>query len=187
MLSVCLDIDGVVLDFNKGLQDYLKQKGYDFKPEECTDYNYRNVKLDFDASIIYDAMKDINLYNCMTIKPRALEAIDLLKRHCKVYGYTASVDVPEIIDKRSRLLSDLGIDGRVIVGDKPVIPNVDALFDDCLDVHRVWFKAKTKTKQYLINAPYNQLDESKDFDLATVIMRSTDLYSAVNDFLQGVI
>lgn len=180
---VCVDFDGTVLDFHQGLKRRLAQLGHDYHPEKCIDYNF-NGDIGCDRALIYKLFTDVELYRQLPFFVDSEAAISMLLERCNtVYGYTASVAEPTIFKERTELVEKLGMTPKVFVGKKPVM-DADALFDDCLGVHRCWVNAGSKAKLYLIAAPHNQVtEENKDDPIWEHVIRCDSLFEAVQMYL----
>ena len=186
MPGAYVDIDGTVLDFHEGLRRRLAELGHTFIPENCLDYNF-NGEIGCDKEIIFNLFKnDEELYNQLPFLDGSKEAIALLLEHCgTVYGYTASVENENIFSQREKFVEELGMTPMVYVGRKPVIDTADALFDDCLGVHKCWVRANSKAKLYLINQVHNQVtEENKDDPVWQHVIRCNSLLEAVQMYLK---
>ena len=138
-----------------------------------------------DKQVIYDAFKDAELYRKLPFYDGAKKALSLLvERVDTVYGYTASVDSETIFNERKELVEKLGLIPKVFVDKKPVM-DADALFDDCIGVHRCWVAANSKAKLYLINQNHNQVtDENRNDPIWDSVIRCDSLLEAVEMFLE---
>lgn len=185
MSSVCVDIDGTVLDFHEGLKIRLAELGHTYYPERCTDYHFHG-DIGCDREIIYNLFTDEELYHKLPFFKTSKEAISLLLAKCDtVYGYTASVANQNIFQQREELVRELGMEPKVFVGKKPVMDSADALFDDCLGVHRCWVQAKSKAKLYLIDQTHNQItEENKNDPIWQSVIRCNSLLDAVQKYLK---
>ena len=183
--SSALDVDGTSFNFPGAVKAYLAERGYTFHPENCTDYHFHG-DIGCDRQLIYDSFDKKELYDKLKPYEGAIEAINLLKQHTTVYGYTASVADPTIFNQRVKLVEDLGMIPKVFVKHKPVI-DADVLFDDCLGVHRCWVEANSKAKLYLINQPHNQMtEENKDDPIWQHVIRCNSLLEAVQMYLKDI-
>lgn len=155
MRIALVDIDNTVVDMCGALRDYLALQGYTFIPENCIRYNF-DGDVGVDKSIIFPTLKKPEMFELLQIYDGVVEAIDLLKEHCRVVAYTGTPDYSTLRKQRAILCDNLGFD-EIMMFDykKPVFNEVDVIFDDCLDVHKDWFLNANVT-QYLINQPYNQ-------------------------------
>ena len=186
MPNVCVDIDGTVLDFHEGLRRRLAELGHTFIPENCLDYDF-NGEIGCDKQVIFDLFKtDEELYYQLPFLDESREAVALLlEQGDTVYGYTASVENKNIFNHRERFVEELGMIPRVYVGRKPVM-DADALFDDCLGVHKCWVRANSKAKLYLINQVHNQVtEENKDDPIWQHVIRCNSLMDAVQMYLKN--
>lgn len=184
MPKVCVDIDGTVLDFHEGLRIRLAELGHTFIPENCVDYGF-NGNIGCDKSIIFDLFTDEELYHRLPFLKDAKDAVKLLLEECDaVYGYTASVKHEAIFREREAFVKELGMIPDVYVERKPVIVDADALFDDCLGVHRCWANANSNAKLYLINQYHNQMtEENRDDPIWKRVIRCDSLMDAVKKYL----
>jgi 5'(3')-deoxyribonucleotidase len=182
---VCVDIDGTTMDFHKALQIRLRELGHTYYPERCIDYNF-NGDIGCDRNLIFDLFDDEELYRRLPFYENAKKAISMLLEQCDtVYGYTASVAAENIFNQRKELVEELGMIPRVFVNKKPVMEDADALFDDCLGVHRCWVNAGSHAKLYLINQQHNQMtEENKDDPIWNSVIRCNSLFEAVQMYLR---
>ena len=183
MRKVCVDIDNTVLAYHEGLRRFLAEKGITFYPEKCIDYDF-NGDVGCDRSIIFASMKDPRLYDMLPFLQDAEAAVQLLKKHCDVHAYTCAPSNQEILNKRIAFVKTLGITPNVFVDKKPVVADADALFDDCVGVHKTWMRANSNAKLYLINAYNNQVrEENKDDPIWDRVIRCDSLMDAVKKYL----
>lgn len=163
---VCVDIDGVVLNFLFGLERYLGLKGYYYSAESQKTYAFTRESLGYDPSVVYDAFKEPSLYSLCPLYDGVSEAARVLTGACQVQAYTSVVDIPEIKDMRRKLCHSLGF-GYVeyVYRDKPVVFEADALFEDDLSIIKKWIDAGSNAKIYLIDHTYNQPDSKSLYDI----------------------
>ena len=182
---VALDIDNVVIDFSARIQEYLAKQGITFKPEKVERYDFTG-EIGCSKEDVYNSFHNVDFYDDLPYTEGAKEAIQKLKdNNIEVVGYTGAVNVSEIVESRSKLLRDLGLSGSVYIGEKPVLNDFDALFEDSLEVIVRWQKAKSKTKLYLINKPYNQVSFNEHIGIDwSKLQRVDNLLSAVDNFLE---
>lgn len=181
---VCVDFDGVLLDFCKALSDALLEHGYNLDPQGVIDYNFK-YDIGFPRKIVFETMKQARMYLLEEPYEGAIEALDLLKKYTIVKPYTGCVDKPEAITIRQELINSFGLKGKPYVDcDKPVYFQADALFEDNLLVIKDWQMANSKAKIFLINQPYNQQtsDNSKSLDWSCIV-RCKNFADAVNKYL----
>ncbi len=183
MRKVCVDVDNTILAFHDGLKIFLAEKGVTFYPEKCIDYDF-NGEVGCDKSIIFDSLKDPRLYELLPFLEDAEAAVRLLTEHCDVQAYTCPHANPEIFRQRTAFVESLGMTPNVFAGKKPVFEDVDALFDDCVGVHKTWMRANSRAKLYLINS-YNNLvrEENKDDPIWERVIRCDSLMDAVRKYL----
>lgn len=185
MRKVCLDIDGVVLNLLEGLKIYLSKQNITFYPENVITYNFGG-NIGCSKGVIYNAFQDIDFYRNIPFINGSVEAIDRLKQKVIVQAYTTVVDIPEIYQLRSSLCKELGLEGVPYLGNKPVVSDADAVFDDCLGVHKDWIKDNSSAKQYLIDAPYNQKIKENELSFPhwNNVIRCKNLSEAVDLYLK---
>lgn len=180
-----VDIDGTAYNFHGAVKAYLEEMGHTFYPEKCIDYHF-NGDIGCDKQLIYDSFDKKELYDKLKAYEGSIEAINLLRQHGTVYGYTASVAEPSIFNQRVKLVEELGMIPKVFVKHKPVI-DADALFDDCLGVHRCWIAANSNAKLYLIDQPHNRVtEENKDDPIWQRVIRCNSLLEAVQLYLSDI-
>lgn len=180
-----VDIDGTAYNFHGAVKAYLEEMGHTFYPEKCIDYHF-NGDIGCDKQLIYDSFDKKELYDKLKAYEGSIEAINLLRQHGTVYGYTASVAEPSIFNQRVKLVEELGMIPKVFVKHKPVI-DADALFDDCLGVHRCWIAANSNAKLYLIDQPHNRMtEENKDDPIWQRVIRCNSLLEAVQLYLSDI-
>lgn len=182
---VCVDFDGTVLDFHEGIRRRLAGDGITYYPHKVVDYNFKG-DIGCTPEQIFKVMDDPALYGMLPFFENAEKALELLVASGDtVYGYTATVDNPDIEAGRIRLVESLHMTPKVFKGRKPPM-EADALFDDCLGVHRTWVNAGTTARLYLIDAPHNQMrEENKDDPIWRHVVRFPNLYEAVKDYLKN--
>lgn len=100
---VLLDIDGVVLNLVEGVRILLERDGITFYPENVVSYNF-NGDIGCEKTKVYAKFNDPELYKVMPFMDSSKEAVDLLKRHCNVYVYTAATNNPEVIKMRKQFV-----------------------------------------------------------------------------------
>jgi 5'(3')-deoxyribonucleotidase len=182
---VCVDIDGVITNFNGNMQNYLKRtKNLDFDPEKCINYNYK-YDLGFDRHIIYDAIKSPEFYETLGYFDESIKALAKLQKFVQTKAYTGAVNNDEIVHRRKQLLHELHLFGNPITsGSKPTDLGAVALFDDCLGVHKQWITDNSKALLFLIDAPYNREANVNDGSLDwSRIIRCKNFAEAVDKFL----
>lgn len=185
MKKVCLDIDGVVLNLLEGLKIYLSKKGITFYPENVITYNFGG-DIGCDKKVIYKAFSDVNFYSNLEFFDGAVEAIKKLRSKVIIQTYTTVSDIPEIYALRENLCKSLGLVGLPFTKNKPVINDIDAVFDDCLSVHKDWIENNSSAKLYLIDASYNQKvkENESSFHYWADITRCKNLNEAVDLYLK---
>lgn len=187
MRYVCVDVDGVLLDFNDNLARYLKDtRNIDFDPAKCIDYDYK-YDLGFDRQIIYDCFKEPEFYKGLRTKEGVVPALKKLQLFFRTKAYTGSVNNDIIINRRRQVCKTFGLYGEPFIGERKLTDfGAIALFDDCLGVHKQWIEEGSKAKLFLIDAPYNQKTEENKSSLDwSRIIRCKNFEDAVNKFLSG--
>lgn len=187
--SVCVDIDGVVLNLMQGIHLYLKPLGYNFDIDHIEAYNFKYNSLGFDRKIIFNALNDVKSFELAPFYDGAVEAVQKLQRFVKTKSYTKISEIPEIYDRRKNLLDFLKLEGEPITSlQKPVDFSVDALFDDCLDVHKQWIEQGSKAKLFLIDRPYNQKTNANKGSLDwSRIVRCKNFEEAVDFYISSLV
>lgn len=186
MSYVCVDVDGVLVNFNDALSKHLKHsRGIDFDPAGCIDYNYTYEGLGFDRKVIYECFKEPKLYDYLEHIDGVVPALKKLQGFIKTKAYTGSVDIDEISERRKNLCDSLGLFGEPYTkGRKPTDLGAVALFDDCLGVHKQWIEDGSKALLFLIDAPYNQKTDANEKSLDwTRIIRCKNFEDAVEKFI----
>lgn len=184
MKFVCVDCDGVLIDFCGGIQQYLSDRNVEFKPENLISYSFKG-DIGCDRSEVFRAIKDENLYPYL----KAYDDITtgLLMLACsdvEAKAYTGSIDNPKALDIRTEFIKKHNMDGGAIyIGKKPVILDADALFDDNLDVHRDWVEAGYTGKLFLIDHNYNSEENNPDYPYFDKLIRCSDFNNAVERYL----
>lgn len=187
--SVCVDIDGVVLNLMQGIHLYLEPLGYNFDIDHIEAYNFKYDSLGFDRQIIFNAINDVKSFELAPFYDGAIEALKKLQRFVETKSYTKISEIPEIYNRRKNLLEFLKLQGEPITAlKKPVDFSVDALFDDCLDVHKQWIEEGSKAKLFLIDRPYNQKTTANEGSLDwSRIVRCKNFEEAVDFYIAGLI
>ena len=190
--TVCMDVDGVILDWNGALEKYLATKGINFDKSKMTIYSYTG-NIGCTKKEIYKAIEDIEFLDILYKNPYegALEALNKLCKSHSVYinAYTASSDKEDFYMRRVNFCEELGMDGMVYpshnhTGVKPVLPNIHALFEDNLTVIRKWLEEEPNTIIYMIDQPYNRPSEFVRVPDSPQLKRCTSLVEAVDMFLK---
>lgn len=187
--SVCVDIDGVVLNLMQGIHLYLEPLGYNFDIDHIEAYNFKYDSLGFDRKVIFDAINNVKSFELAPFYDGAVEAVQKLQYFVKTKSYTKISEIPEIYNRRKNLLNFLKLEGKPITSaQKPVDFSADALFDDCLDVHKQWIEQGSKAKLFLIDRPYNQkTNESKGSLDWSRIVRCKNFEEAVDFYISSLI
>ena len=187
--SVCVDIDGVVLNLMQGIHLYLEPLGYNFDIDHIEAYNFKYDSLGFDRKVIFDAINNVKSFELAPFYDGAVEALQKLQYFVKTKSYTKISEIPEIYDRRKNLLDFLKLEGEPITSlQKPVDFSVDALFDDCLDVHKQWIEQGSKAKLFLIDRPYNQKINANKGSLDwSRIVRCKNFEEAVDFYISSLV
>lgn len=187
--SVCVDIDGVVLNLMQGIHLYLEPLGYNFDIDHIEAYNFKYDSLGFDRKVIFDAINNVKSFELAPFYDGAVEAVQKLQYFVKTKSYTKISEIPEIYNRRKNLLNFLKLEGKPITSaQKPVDFSADALFDDCLDVHKQWIEQGSKAKLFLIDRPYNQkTNENKGSLDWSRIVRCKNFEEAVDFYISSLI
>lgn len=184
MKFVCVDCDGVLIDFCGGIKQYLNDKNIEFKPECVTSYSFKG-NIGCDRSEIFKAMNDEELYTYL--QPYDNIETSLLLLACndiETKAYTGSVDLPKAIEIRRKFINKYNLNsGDIYIGNKPVVLEADALFDDCLAVHKEWIEAGYDGKLFLIDHTYNNEENNPDFPYFDKVIRCKDFEDAVEKYL----
>lgn len=187
--SVCVDIDGVVLNLMQGIHLYLEPLGYNFDIDHIEAYNFKYDSLGFDRKIIFDAINNVKSFELAPFYDGAVEAVQKLQYFVKTKSYTKISEIPEIYNRRKNLLDFLKLEGKPITSvQKPVDFSADALFDDCLDVHKQWIEQGSKAKLFLIDRPYNQKTNENNGSLDwSRIVRCKNFEEAVDFYISSLV
>ena len=187
--SVCVDIDGVVLNLMQGIHLYLEPLGYNFDIDHIEAYNFKYDSLGFDRKVIFDAINNVKSFELAPFYDGAVEAVQKLQYFVKTKSYTKISEIPEIYNRRKNLLNFLKLEGKPITSaQKPVDFSADALFDDCLDVHKQWIEQGSKAKLFLIDRPYNQKTNENNGSLDwSRIVRCKNFEEAVDFYISSLI
>lgn len=187
--SVCVDIDGVVLNLMQGIHLYLEPLGYNFDIDHIEAYNFKYDSLGFDRKVIFNALNDVKSFELAPFYDGAVEALQKLQYFVKTKSYTKISEIPEIYNRRKNLLNFLKLDGKPITSlQKPVDFSADALFDDCLDVHQQWIEQGSKAKLFLIDRPYNQKTNANNGSLDwSRIVRCKNFEEAVDFYISSLV
>ena len=187
--SVCVDIDGVVLNLMQGIHLYLEPLGYNFDIDHIEAYNFKYDSLGFDRKVIFDAINNVKSFELAPFYDGAVEAVQKLQYFVKTKSYTKISEIPEIYNRRKNLLNFLKLEGEPITSlQKPVDFSVDALFDDCLDVHQQWIEQGSKAKLFLIDRPYNQKTNANIGSLDwSRIVRCKNFEEAVDFYISSLV
>lgn len=187
LFKVCIDLDGVVFNFNEAVRIVAQLIGLDFDPDKVTDYAY-NCDCGLCFADIEGLLHDVNFYRIIPYRDGVIRALSRL-RGCSdliLEGYS-SVCVESKVDPvyryRKRVFEDLGLSGDPILGEaKPVHYDAVAVIDDNLEIIRKWVDSGTPALLYLVDAPYNQISFKDLYDYRGVI-RVPNLGVAVDDIL----
>lgn len=187
--SVCVDIDGVVLNLMQGIHLYLEPLGYNFDIDHIEAYNFKYDSLGFDRKVIFDAINNVKSFELAPFYDGAVEAVQKLQYFVKTKSYTKISEIPEIYNRRKNLLNFLKLEGKPITSaQKPVDFSADALFDDCLDVHKQWIEQGSKAKLFLIDRPYNQKTNGNKGSLDwSRIVRCKNFEEAVDFYISSLV
>lgn len=187
--SVCVDIDGVVLNLMQGIHLYLEPLGYNFDIDHIEAYNFKYDSLGFDRKVIFDAINNVKSFELAPFYDGAVEAVQKLQYFVKTKSYTKISEIPEIYNRRKNLLNFLKLEGKPITSvQKPVDFSADALFDDCLDVHKQWIEQGSKAKLFLIDRPYNQKTNENMGSLDwSRIVRCKNFEEAVDFYISSLV
>lgn len=187
--SVCVDIDGVVLNLMQGIHLYLEPLGYNFDIDHIEAYNFKYDSLGFDRKVIFDAINNVKSFELAPFYDGAVEAVQKLQYFVKTKSYTKISEIPEIYSRRKNLLNFLKLEGKPITSvQKPVDFSADALFDDCLDVHKQWIEQGSKAKLFLIDRPYNQKTNENMGSLDwSRIVRCKNFEEAVDFYISSLV
>lgn len=186
MRVALVDIDGTIVNTCNALKTYLAQFGKNFKPENVITYGF-DGDIGVSKSDIFSALKEPELYKHLTLYDGVVYSLDELKNYCRVIAYTSMPNINNLQHKRKELCEWLGFDDILIYDDnKPALPNIDVIFDDCLDVHESWVDY-TNTRQYLINQSYNQkiIGDCRS-SLWKKVIRSENFCEAVSDYINYI-
>lgn len=183
MCFVCIDIDGVILNMLDSIKDYLNEKGITFIPKNVVKYNFSG-DIGCSRDYVFEALSNPKVFKQQKPYKGVLDSIIKLQRsHIQTNAYT-TVSSNDIYKIRKDFCNQLNLSGDVYIGDKPVLLEADALFDDCLDEHKKWIEAGYTGKLYLIDAPYNQEYYNKDFLYFDKVIRCLDFNDAVSRYLK---
>lgn len=187
--SVCVDVDGVVLNLMQGIHLYLEPLGYNFDIDHIEAYNFKYDSLGFDRKVIFDAINNVKSFELAPFYDGAVEAVQKLQYFVKTKSYTKISEIPEIYNRRKNLLNFLKLEGKPITSvQKPVDFSADALFDDCLDVHKQWIEQGSKAKLFLIDRPYNQKTNENMGSLDwSRIVRCKNFEEAVDFYISSLV
>jgi hypothetical protein len=181
---VCVDIDGVIVNLMQGLHLLLKEQGLDFDPAMVSKFNFDYPELGFPREIIYNSFENKRLYELAPLHSGVEDAISKLRDFINIRAYTGSLGDEEICQKRQHLCNSFGMFGSVYYRkNKPTIFNADALFDDCLGVHKQWIEDGSNALLFLIDQPYNQEYNNEGIDWSRII-RCKDFADAVDKYIE---
>lgn len=188
MRKVLCDIDGTLCDILSPIKAYLSTYNKEFSIEDCKHYNFSDYSDDI-RSLIFRGFADNELMKMVQPYSYTFDALDRLKSVADVWSYTVfndkSYNTPEVLRGRVSLIKNLGLKGSPFKCEKPIIHNVDALFDDCLDVMIKW--QDTDTKLFLIDQPYNQKTEENECSLDwNRVVRCKNFADGVEKYLQMI-
>ena len=156
---VYCDFDGVLLDFCGALHDSLKKRGVNYIVENTETYDFRG-KSGVPRQEIFNEMYNVTMYHNLKFFDGALEALEKLKAYTEVYSYTGSVNHPEIVEIRNKLIKKLELKGTAYVGvSKPILLDSDAVFEDELNKLIEYAKNDYKGKLFLIKHTYNNFSD----------------------------
>lgn len=153
---VLIDIDGVCLDLIESLDVYFKKNGFpETNLREIQYYNFQDVTGVTQQDCFTACRTCPEVFAREKVLNGVTEAISLLKEqgYCP-FAYTL-VNTPEIYNIREEQIKALGFTEYLIATTKPkpVIKEAIALFDDCLDNHKLY--PDFSVYHGVINASYN--------------------------------
>ena len=184
---VCIDIDGTILDLCKGMEKYLKEKGVTFFPENMSEYDFGG-DIGCPKEVCFQAFQDPKFWKTETEFPISdLKSVgNMLKDEgYNPYVYTLLNYGEDVRRVREKYLKSSGIEEYCIFnGEKPVFVNASALFEDYLENIRRWIDAGFEGKVYLVNQPYNQEYNHKDFPYFDRVERVDSVEKGVELFLE---
>lgn len=167
-ITVCVDVDGVILDWDGSVQKYLAEKGIEFHPEKMTSYQYHG-DIGCDRKEIYKSFDDCRLYKILYDNPYpgAIDAVRGLGRHVNMQMYTGSKNHPEFRALRQIFCEELGMTGTVCPIEngktfKAPVEGAYAVFEDCPSVIKLWIDGGYQAHIYMISHPYNQKENLED-------------------------
>lgn len=156
---VCVDFDGVLVDFLGALKRSLAKKGLNYIIENTETYDF-DGEIGVSKSDIYKEMHKPDMYNDIEFFEGAFEALNELKSYETVKPYTGSVNNKKIADIRNNLIKKLDLDGRAYVNSsKPIIKDANAIFEDDLDKLIEYIENDYKGFLFLIKHSYNNFNK----------------------------
>lgn len=184
---ICIDCDGVILDTNAALINYLNKRHISYNPQNLIRYDFTG-DIGCDKEYCFKAFNESNFWKEELKHP----LVDLKKIVNKLnnegivpFIYTL-LDNKEAIKIRTQFLLDNNIDYFSIYDNKkPVIKEAEALFEDCLDNIKTWFDNGYTGPVYLINHNYNQEEYNNDFPYFDKVIRVNNLEEGIEIFINN--
>ena len=176
---ILVDYDGVVVNTNQRMKEYLDKSGYSFYPENVTRYDYSG-KIGVCRSIVYNCFSQPDFYlGDWKYYDGAISALRLLSNvddEVKIWTQILSCN-KNVQTNRCKKLYELqelcpelcNPDITLGTGRKPIYARVSAIFDDCLDNLQMYVTAGVKTKLFLIDQPYNKEENNKGYSFGKFI------------------
>lgn len=153
---VLLDIDGVIVDMLEGIHRVLFEDGITFFPENVETYNFHG-DIGCPRIKVFETFSNVKTFEYAPLYPNVVPWLKKLCCCMRVEPYTLVKEQPEIIENRKSLLKSLGLDPIVYTsGTKPYRPDVDFLFEDCLETCAEWLKNGFTGEIFLIDHTYNR-------------------------------
>lgn len=168
-----LDIDGVVLNLQEGIKHSLYRYGIEYKPENCISYSFEG-DIGCDKDWVFSLFRGTDVYENSPLYDGVIEAVKKLKSVIEVRPYTIVANVKDVVDKRLDLLESLGLTRFTYTGTtKPVMNNVDFLFEDNPLAVKEWLSTEYNGYILVIRQPYNSyLEEELQYSKKVVFCNS---------------
>lgn len=159
-MIIAVDMDGVLVDFNRKLVEYMNERGYpDLTYQGITTFYYEELLGPEGGKLAHDWIDRDEVYDGLEPEDGALEGIERLHEFARVVIVTSAL--PSMANAKQRWLREHGFQHKdwVLARDKNLV-EADLLIDDA--VHNVEAWIKTGRPAILYDRPWNRSWERED-------------------------
>ena len=203
---VHIDFDGVILNFEQRLKEYLGEKGKTYYPDNQLSYAYDIGDLGCSKEDVYACFNEYDFFSGLQFYDGVISSLNLLRSNgIEIHAYTSTSENGDIYEYRRRLIKKLKMKGNPYrqklnnfqntktymqgYDSKPVVLETDALFEDNLGIILHWMMRGANTRFYLIDKPYNRFTGELFEDIENGTLKGIDLDKIirVSSFEEAVI